>query len=460
MDLYRTMRVESINGKKYILVIVDDYSRFTWVKFLQSKDETPEFIIKFLKQVQVRLNAIFKNIRTDNGTQFVNETLKSYYEDVGITHQTSVMRTPQQNGLYLHVFGTLCYPTNESEDLGKLKPKADIALPSAILPVTPATAPLPADTTGTPLSTIIDQDAPSASTSPTTEETQAPVIHQVEPKNYKEEMKESCWIEAMQKEIHEFDRIQLWELNKAQLVANGYLQEEGINFEESFAPVARIEAIRIFIANAAHKNMTVYQMDVNTTFLNGVLREEVYVSQPEGFVDQDHHNYVYRLKKALYGLKHDPHACDHVDTLMVERTKLDEDLQGIPVDPTRYRSMISSLMYLTSNRPDIVFVVCMCARYQAKPIEKHLIAVKRVFRYLNGTINMGLWYSKDTGIKLTAYADAHHAGCQDTRQSTSSSAQFLGDKLVSWSSKKQESTAISTIEAEYISFSGCCAQIL
>ncbi|GJY24080.1 hypothetical protein Tco_0397738 [Tanacetum coccineum] len=145
---------------------------------------------------------------------------------------------------------------------------------------------------------------------------------------------------------------------------------------------------------------------------------------------------------------------------MVERTKLDKDLLGIPIDQTQYRSMIGSLMYLTASRPDLVFAVCMCARYQSKPTKKHLEAVKRVFRYLQGTINMGLWYPKDTAMALTAYADADHAGCQDTRRSTSGSAQFLGDKLVSWSSKKQTSTSISSTEAEYIAMSGCCAQIL
>ncbi|GJY93908.1 hypothetical protein Tco_0509690 [Tanacetum coccineum] len=122
--------------------------------------------------------------------------------------------------------------------------------------------------------------------------------------------------------------------------------------------------------------------------------------------------------------------------------------------------MIGSLMYLTASRPDLVFVVCMCARYQSKPTKKHLEAVKRVFRYLQGTINMGLWYPKDTAMALTAYADADHAGCQDTRRSTSGSAQFLGDKLVSWSSNKQTSTSISSTKAEYIAMSGCCTQIL
>ncbi|GKE18683.1 hypothetical protein Tco_1426260 [Tanacetum coccineum] len=121
--------------------------------------------------------------------------------------------------------------------------------------------------------------------------------------------------------------------------------------------------------------------------------------------------------------------------------------------------MIGSLMYLTASRPDLVFNVCMCARYQSRPTKKHLEAVKRVFRYLQGTINMGLWYPKDTAMALTAYANADHAGCQDTRRSTSGSAQFLGDKLVR-SSKNQTSTSISSTEAEYIAMSGCYAQIL
>ncbi|GJY30727.1 hypothetical protein Tco_0414222 [Tanacetum coccineum] len=151
---------------------------------------------------------------------------------------------------------------------------------------------------------------------------------------------------------------------------------------------------------------------------------------------------------------------DPVDTPMVDRLKLDEDPLGIQVDQTRFRSMVGSLMYLTASRPDLVFAVCMCARYQASPTKKHLEALKRVFRYLRGTINWGLSYSKDTAMALTAYANADHAGCQDIRRSTLGSAQFLRDKLVSWSSKKQKSTAISKTEAEYIAMSRCCAQIL
>ncbi|GKC74270.1 retrovirus-related pol polyprotein from transposon TNT 1-94 [Tanacetum coccineum] len=192
--------------------------------------------------------------------------------------------------------------------------------------------------------------------------------------------------------------------NKARLVARGYRQEEGIDFEESFAPVARLEAIRIFLAFTAHMNMVVYQMDVKTAFLNGNLREEVYVSQPDGFVDPDNPYHVYKLK-ALYGLKQAPRAWQGKELVL------------------------------------------------ARPTKKHLHAVKRIFRYLRGTVNRGLWYLKDSSIALTSFADADHAGFQDTRHSTSGSIQFLGDRLVSWLSKRQKSTAISSTKAEFIAMS-------
>ncbi|GJY16929.1 retrovirus-related pol polyprotein from transposon TNT 1-94 [Tanacetum coccineum] len=207
--------------------------------------------------------------------------------------------------------------------------------PPCVDPQVPAViAPEPAISTGTPSSPTIDQDAPS-----TNEALLCyfdAFLSSVEPKSYKDALIESFWIEAMQEELNEFERLEIWELvprpdrvmvitlkwiykvkldklggvlkNKARLVARGYRQEEGIDFEESFAPVARLEAIHIFIAFTAHMNMVVYQMDVKTTFLNSILREEVYVSQPNGFVDLENPNHVYKLKKALYGLKQAPRA--------------------------------------------------------------------------------------------------------------------------------------------------------
>ncbi|GJR37524.1 retrovirus-related pol polyprotein from transposon TNT 1-94 [Tanacetum coccineum] len=306
-------------------------------------------------------------------------------------------------------------------------------------------------------------------------------------------------------------------------------------------------------------------MDVKTAFLNGPLKEEVYVAQPEGFVDPDHPEKVYLLRKALYGLKQAPRAwydelsnflmskgftkgtidptlfkikygedillvqiyvddiifgstnpkyskrfeklmhsrfemslmgemkfflglqihqspkgifinqakyaleilkkhnmdnCHSIGTPLATKPKLDVDLSGEPVDQSDYRSKIGSLMYLTSSRPDLVQAVCYCARYQARPTQKHLKEVKRIFKYLKGTINMGLWYPKDSGFELTAFSDADHAGCLDTRKSTSGGIQFLGDKLVSWMSKKQNCTAMSSAEAEYVALSASCAQVM
>nr|GEW48715.1 hypothetical protein [Tanacetum cinerariifolium] len=501
MDLYEPMRVASINGKKYIIVIVDDYSRFTWVKCL----------------------------RIDSGTEFVNQTLREYYEKVGISHETSVARSPQQNGVVERRNRSL---------IEAARTIVDHPAPEVIALIAEVVAPELAASTSSPSSTTVDQDAPSPSNSQTTPETQSPIIPNdveednhdldvahmnndpffgipipedhpleniidelarpistrlqlneqalfcyydafltaVEPKTYKDALTQSCWIEAMQEELNEFERLG----NKDRLVARGYRQEEGIDFEESFAPVARLEAIRIFLAFAAHMNMVVYQIDVKTAFLNGNLREEVYVSQPDRFVDRDNPNHVYKLKKALYGLKQasracydmlssflisqdfskglvDPtlfirregkkflpvqiyvddiifaasthelcdlfakiigifineskyaleslkkygfDSCDPVDTPMVEKSKLDDDKERKAIDPSHYRGMIGTLLYLTAN------------------------------------------------------ADANHAGCQDTRCSTSGSIQFLGDRLVSWSSKRQKSAAISNTKAEYITLSG------
>ncbi|GKE77494.1 hypothetical protein Tco_1543614 [Tanacetum coccineum] len=138
---------------------------------------------------------------------------------------------------------------------------------------------------------------------------------------------------------------------------------------------------------------------------------------------------------------------------MVEKSKLDEDKEGKAVDPLHYRGMIGTLLYLTASRPDLQFAICMCARYQARPTKKHLNAVKRIFQYLKGIVNRGLWYLNDSSISLTAFVDADHAGCHDKCRSTSGSMQFLGDRLISWSSKRQKSVAISGTEAEYIALS-------
>ncbi|GJS42329.1 retrovirus-related pol polyprotein from transposon TNT 1-94 [Tanacetum coccineum] len=303
-------------------------------------------------------------------------------------------------------------------------------------------------------------------------------------------MADHSWIESMQDELNQFERLQVWELvprpegknvialkwlwknkcdvenivvrNKTRLVAKGYKQEEGIDFEESF-------------------NITIFQMDVKTAFLKGPLKEEVYVSQPEGFIDPEFPDHVYRLKKALYSLKQAHRTwydklssfiiehgftketcldeCVSMSTPM-ETERLDADLQGTPTDQITYRRMIGGLMYLTASRPDIAFATFVCAHYQARHTVKHLKEVKQIFQYLRQSYNIGLWYPKDSGFELIAYSDADHARCKDDCKSTSGGLQFLGGKLVSWSSKKQDCTAMSTAEAEYVSLSACCAQVI
>ncbi|GKE26290.1 retrovirus-related pol polyprotein from transposon TNT 1-94 [Tanacetum coccineum] len=170
------------------------------------------------------------------------------------------------------------------------------------------------------------------------------------------------------------------------------------------------------------------------------------------------------INQAKYTLKilkkHGMEKGQSIGTPMATKPKLDADLSGEPVDQIDYRSKIGSLMYLTSSRPEIVQVVCYCARYQARPTKKHLKEVKRIFRYLRGTIHMGLWYPKGSGFELTAFSDADHAGCVDTRKSTSGGIQFLSDKLVSWMSKKQDCIAMSSAEAEYVALSASCAQVM
>nr|GEZ56950.1 putative ribonuclease H-like domain-containing protein [Tanacetum cinerariifolium] len=329
MDLCGPMRVESVNGKKYILVIMDDYSRFTWVKFMRSKDETPTFIIKFLKMIQVRLNVPFRRIQTDNGTEFVNQTLRDYYEEVGISHETSVACSPQQNGvierrnhklieaartmliyaqaplfLWAETVATASYvpPSRNDWDLlfqpmfdELLNPPPSVVNQAAevITPIAEVIPQVDADLTGSPSLTTVDQDAPSPSKSLTPTEIQSSVIPQdVRDDNLDMKVahmgKDRCLElvprpdQVMVITLKWIYKVKLDELggilkNKARLVARGYRQEEGIDFEESFASVARLKAIRIFLAYAAHKNMVVYQMDVKTAFLNGSMDPTLFI---------------------------------------------------------------------------------------------------------------------------------------------------------------------------------------
>jgi hypothetical protein len=407
-------------------------------------------------------------------------------------------------------------------------------------------------------------------------------VSSIEPFRVEEALQDPDWVLAMQEELNNFKRNEVWSLvprpkqnvvgtkwvfrnkqdehgvvtrNKARLVAKGYAQVTGLDFEETFAPVARLESIRILLAYATHHSFRLFQMDVKSAFLNGPIKEEVYVEQHLGFEDDRYPDHVYKLSKVLYGLKQAPRAwyeclrdflisnafkvgkadptlftktCNgdlfvcqiYVDDIIfgstnqkyweefsrvmtqkfemsmmgeltyflgfqvkqlkdgtfISQTKYTQDLLkrfgmkdakpaktpmgtgghvnlnkgGKSVDQKAYQSMIGSLLYLYASRPDIMLSVCMCARYQSDPKECHLVAVKRILRYLVSTLRFGMWYPKGSTFDLIGYSDSDYVGCKVDRKSTLGMCQFLGRSLVSWSSKKQTYVALSTAEAEYV----------
>nr|GFA50520.1 copia protein [Tanacetum cinerariifolium] len=438
MDLCGPMRVKSINGRKYVLVIVDDYSRYTWTHFLRSKDETPKVLIDFLRLVQRGLHAQVRIGRTDKGTEFLNKTLHAYFASEGILHQTSVARTPEQNVVverqnrtlveaartmlsaakvplffwaeaiattcftqnrsltiprhektpyhiindrkpsvkFFHIFGSLCYIVRDGEHLDKITalehnslspgPQCQENVPHAARTVTTSNELdllfslmfdewLNGSTqVVSKSSTVTIADAPNQhqqqNTTPLNTQTtpvptcrvptQAPTVSSTENINQAETIEENAQIEN-----DDFINIFCTPVQDRGETSSrhGYAQKEGVDFEESFAPVARLEAVRLFITYAVHKSFTVYQMDVKTSFLYGPLKEEVYVNQPDGFVDPYHPDKVYCLKKALYGYKQAPRVWyDELSTFLVSKGFF----KGSN-DPT---------LFLTKHRGDILLV--------------------------------------------------------------------------------------------------------
>ncbi|KAK6145403.1 hypothetical protein DH2020_022223 [Rehmannia glutinosa] len=277
----------------------------------------------------------------------------------------------------------------------------------------------------------------------------------------------------MQEELNQFERNKVWELvqrpthqnvigtkwvfrnkrneegsvvrNKAILVAKGYCQEEGIDFDETFAPVARLEAIRIFLAYAGKFEMSM--MGESFFFLG------LQVKQIEGW-NLNKSNKVHGDLMKKFGME----KKSSVKIPMNTSVKMDMDADGKVVDQTRYRALIGSLLYLTASRPDITFAVGVCARFQSAPKESHMTAAKRILRYLKGCQEVGLWCPKDGGFKLIGYSDSDYVGCRVDRKSTSGTCQMIGNRLVSWFSKKQNSIATSTPKA--VHRGACCAQVL
>ncbi|GJY34716.1 retrovirus-related pol polyprotein from transposon TNT 1-94 [Tanacetum coccineum] len=719
MDLFGPSAVRSYGGNRYTLVIVDDYSRYTWTRFLKDKTEAFDQFEIFSKKIQNQLGCTIVSIRTDHGREFDNEVqFGEFCNANGITHNFSAPRTPQSNGVverknrtlqemsrtmlneqslpqkfwcnavdtstyilnrilirailgktpyeilrgrkptldYFRVFGSKCFILNTKDYLTKFDPKSYEGVflgysqnSKAYIILNKHTRKIEES-----LNVTFDETPPPSKTSPLVDDdldeeeaireiekknlendvedetleideivnikesrnhplenvignlnqrtlrSQAQnqsnfycFISTIEPKNVNEALGDESWIVAMQEELNQFIANDVWELvpqpknmtiigtkwvfrnkldengivsrNKARLVAQGYNQQEGIDYDETYAPVARLESIRILLAYACALDFKLFQMDVKSAFLNGFINEEVYVAQPPGFIDFEKPDHVYKLKKALYGLKQAPKAwydrlkaflikheykmgmvdntlftkkkssnliiiqiyvddiifgstcqdmCDEfakimhdefemsmmgelnfflglqikqmedgiffnqskyikemlkkfgledskpMKTPMSSDTKLTKDEECESVDSTKYRGMIGSLLYLTASRPDIMFSVCLCARFQEAPKTSHLEAVKRIFRYIKGTTHLGLWYPKGTGIETVVYADSDHAGDYVDRKSTSGICTFVGCCLTSWFSKKQTALAISTTEAEYVSAGKACQQAL
>ncbi|GJW76472.1 putative ribonuclease H-like domain-containing protein [Tanacetum coccineum] len=724
MDLFGPTFVSSLMNKKYCLVVTDDYSRFTWVFFLASKDETSDILKSFITQIENLVDKKVKIIRCDNGTEFKNRVMSEFCEKKGIKREFSVARTPQQNGVAERRNRTLieaartmladsklpttfwaeavnlpfafCYwqnrvlvvkPHNKTpyelfrgrtpalsfmrpfryhvtilntlDHLGKffvrylMNSKAfrvynirtrkveenlhirfledkpiiagdgpkwlfDIDVLTKSMNYVPVVAgtnsndfvdgslfdsssknasndePQPSSDAGKKddgvrkESGIDNQERPENSTqdvntagpsintastnintgslnintvSPTVttarsngsqtepdmfslgdnatleathadffgDETEVdmsnitttyPVPSTPNTRIHKDHSLDHVigdvqwypsWIKAMQDELLQFKLQKVWTLvdlpygkraigtkwvyrnkkdergivirNKARLVAQGYTQEEGIDYDEVFALVARIEAIRLFLAYASFKDFVVYQMDVKSAFLYGKIEEEVYVCQPLGFEDPEFPDRVYKVEKALYGLHQASRSLKddgifisqdkYVDeilkkfgfltiktasTPMETSTPLLKDAEAEEVDVHLYRSTIGSLMYLTASRPDIMFDVCACARFEVTPKVLHLHAVKRIFRYLKGKPKLGLWYPKDSPFDLEAYTNSDYAGASLDRKSTTGGCQFLRSRLISWQYEiaikewedimERAATTASSLEAE------------
>nr|GEU44310.1 hypothetical protein [Tanacetum cinerariifolium] len=670
-DLFGPTFVKSLNKKSYCLVVTDDYSRFTWMFFLATKDETGPILKIFITGLENQLSLKMKVIRSDNGTEFKNPNLNQFCGMKGIKREFSVPRTPQQNGIaerknrtlieaarnmltdsllpisfWVEAVNTACYvqnrvlvikPHNKTpyellhgrtpnidfmrpfgchvtilntlDSLGKFKGKVDegflvgysinskafrvfnsrtreeidqqyvffpmwssgstnpqnndedatfdgkehdfdVKKPKYGVILSPSSSaqsrkqddktkkeakgnsPVESVTgyrdlnaefedcsdnsndkvnvVGSIVPTVGQNSLNSTNTysvacpsnavvSPTygksslidasqlTNDLDMPELEDItyfddenavgveadfnnlensiteEPKRVHQALKDLSWIEAMQEELLQFKMQKVWVLVDLPhgKRAIGHTQEEGIDYEEVFSPIARIEAIRLFLAYASFMGFMVYQMDVKNAFLYGTIEKEVYVCQPPWFEDPDHHDKVYKVIKALYGLHQAPRACQDKYVAEILRkfgltegksasTPIDtekpllKDPDGEDVDVHIYRSMIGSLMYLTSSRPDIMFAVCACAHFQVTPKASHFHVVKKIFRYLKGKPHLGLWYPKDSPFDLVAYSDSDYAGASVDKKSTTGGCQFLGCRLISWQCKKQTVVATSS----------------
>nr|GEX19659.1 putative ribonuclease H-like domain-containing protein [Tanacetum cinerariifolium] len=500
MDLFGPTFIKSLNKKSYCLVVTDDYSRFSWVFFLVTKDETSPILKTFITGIENQINHKVKIIRSDNGTEFKNHDLKQFCGMKGIKREFSVARTSQQNEIAKRKNRTLIEEARTmladsllpipfwAEDKGKTPVEfstrvIDLSdefeeffdnktnMVNAASTLVTAVGLNSTNSTNTfsvvgpsnnAVSLNFELGGKSSFVDPSQylDDPDMPALENItysddeedveKPKRIHQAHKDPSWIEAMQKEFLQFKIQKFWVLGylpKGKR-AIGSKREEGIDYKEVFPPVARIEAICLFLAYSSFMGFMVYQMDIKSVFLYRTIEEEVYVCQPLGFEDLDYPDKVYKVVKALYGLHQAPRAWYETlanyllensfqrgkidQTLFIKKKKdrksastptdtekpLLKDPNGKDVDVHIYRSMIGSLMYLTSSRPDIMFAVYACAHFQVTPKASHLHAVKKIFRYLKDKPHLGLWYLKDSPFNLVAYSDSDYTGASLDRKST------------------------------------------
>ncbi|CAL5340443.1 unnamed protein product [Camellia sinensis] len=719
-DLCGPMQTKSFGGSRYFLLFTDDYSRMSWVYFLENKSEAFEKFKHFKAKVEKQSGFCIKVLRTDRGGEFLSKDFDLFCEENGIQRELTTPYTPEQNGVaerknrtvvemarsmlqakglsngfwaeavatsvyllnlsptravmnrtpveawrgtkpsvsHLRVFGCIAYALVNSQFRHKLDEKSEKCIfigyctqskayrlynplsgkflirrdvvfdenaswdwrgsdekmqqqvPMSIgISPNESQVPIPTSSSG---SSMASPSSPTRDFSPTLEESsdETPprkfrslrdiyescqfALTVSDPMTYGEAATKEEWQRAMVEELAAIEKNRTWEMmdlpegknaiglkwvfktkfgadgsiqkHKARLVAKGYAQQHGIDFEETFSPVARFETVRIIFALAAQLQWPVYQLDVKSAFLNGDLQEEVYVTQPEGFMIEGKETKVYKLRKALYGLKQAPRAwyskidgyfqqngflrseneptlymkkegkndfiiiCLYVDDIIytssssslvaefksrmmhefemsdmgllhyflglevqqaedgifISQRKYAKDLlnkfgmlnckpattpmnineklqceDGAEMaDASRFRSLVGGLIYLTHTRPDIAFSVGMISRFMQHPSKLHFGAAKRVLRYIAGTMDYGIWYSKVFNFKLCGFTDSDWASSLDDRRSISANVFTLGSGVITWSSKKQATVALSSSEAEYVAATSAACQAI
>uniref|UniRef100_A0A2N9FCY2 Integrase catalytic domain-containing protein n=1 Tax=Fagus sylvatica TaxID=28930 RepID=A0A2N9FCY2_FAGSY len=598
-DVWGPPRVGSLTGKRYYVSFVDDWSRFTWIYFLHRKSEVMQVFKQFHAMVCTQFNKKIKILRSDSGGEYIPKEFKAFLASEGVVHQYSCTEQPQQNGVaerkHRHI-----QEMARALRLHANLPKPLLTYSRRVQHPPPMPPPSPTSTPG--------NVSPPPSTSPTPQlslRRSSRIIRPPDrlslfsaldplsiPRSYKQATESAKWIQAMKDEMDALEANETWDIvplptnqpvvgskwvysvklksdgsldrYKARLVAQGFSQEYGIDYDETFAPVAKMTTVRTLIAISAIRDWDIFQMDVKNAFLNGDLSETVYMRPPPGSSIASPHM-VCKLRKALYGLKQAPRAwfaklksvligagfrqsendyslfisstpqgnvfiLVYVDDILItgddsqsiinlknvlqhsfqmkdlgsasyflgleishnshgyflSQQKYTQDLinlvgltddkqvdtplevnvkysknDGEPItDPTLYRRVVGSLVYLTVTRPDIAHAVQLVSQFVSDPRRLHLTALHRIIRYLRSTSDLGLPYYKSALPQLQAYSDADYGGCPDTRRSTTGYCSFLGSSLLSWKSKKQPTVSKSSTEAEYRAMSAVCSEIV